>query len=47
MNHKATLITLGFIAAVTPWLGVPQSWKDILIVILGLAIALTAYLTLK
>ena len=39
-----TVIALGVLVAITPYLGVPGSWKTILLVLVGLALAGVGFL---
>jgi hypothetical protein len=47
MNKIHTIIILGLIVVLVPYLGVPTSWKTFLNVFLGLFISLLAYLWIK
>jgi len=39
MKHTKTIIALGMIVALLPFLGFPSSWKNIMFAVLGLTIA--------
>jgi hypothetical protein len=43
MSKETSLIVLGLVVATAPYLGVPNSWRTILIVLCGLAIALVGF----
>lgn len=44
MKKYNTLITIGFITALVPLLGIPSSWKYFFTIVLGLSVAITAIL---
>lgn len=44
MSKNTAIIILGFIIAVTPFLGLPGSWKTIIFVVSGLVVVLIAFL---
>lgn len=39
MKHTKTIIALGVIVALVPFLGFPSSWKNIMFLVLGCGIA--------
>ncbi len=39
MSKEMTVIALGVLVAVTPYLGIPGSWKTVILVLAGLALA--------
>lgn len=43
MKKARTLLVLAIWVAILPYLGFPQSWKNILFTITGLALAILAY----
>ena len=43
MKEVKTIISLGIVVALVPFLGFPSSWKNIVFLLLGLGIALTAF----
>ncbi|QSH39050.1 hypothetical protein JXR01_01920 [Candidatus Kaiserbacteria bacterium] len=43
MKHTKTIVTLGIIVALLPFLGFPSSWKNIMFLILGAGIAALAF----
>lgn len=47
MNKIHAVIVLGIVVALTPYLGIPASWKTFLNVVLGLVISLLSYLWIK
>lgn len=49
MKYRNTIIALGFIILVasTSLIGVPRSWKDIVVMLSALAIVVLAYLAKK
>ena len=49
MRYRNIVIALGFLTvlAASPVLGIPRSWKDLIIIFSGLAIATLAYLAGK
>ena len=44
MTKDVSILILGLAVAVTPFLGIPSSWKAVLLIVLGLVIALLAFL---
>ena len=44
MSKEMTLVVLGVLVAVAPYLGIPGTWRTLLLVILGCAIALIGFL---
>ncbi len=44
MTKDVTLIIFGFIVTFTPFLGVPDSWKNVLLLFVGLGIVIIAFL---
>ena len=44
MSKRKTVVIFALLVAVMPLLGVPQSWKDGFYIVVGLLIALLAYL---
>jgi len=44
MSKEMTVIALGVLVAVTPYLGVPGLWKTIILVLSGLALAGVGFL---
>ena len=44
MSKEMSLIVLGIVVAVVPYLGIPGSWKTALLVLCGLGIALIGFL---
>ena len=46
-KNKKLFITLGIIIAVIPLLSLPSSWKDFIIIILGLWVAIASFLSDK
>lgn len=44
MSKEMTVIALGALVAVTPYLGIPGSWKTAVLVLAGLAIAGAGFL---
>ncbi|MDP1625280.1 MAG: hypothetical protein Q8L64_05980 [bacterium] len=49
MRYRNTIIALSFIVIIasTPLLGIPQSWKQVLIIASAVAVATLAYLAGK
>lgn len=47
MKKDLSIIFLGLIVVVTPFLGIPTSWKNVVFVLVGLAISVLAYLLQK
>jgi len=43
MKHTKTIIALGMIVALVPFLGFPSSWKNIMFAVLGLTIATLSF----
>lgn len=43
MKHTKTIIALGIVVALVPFLGFPSSWKSIIFAAVGLAIAALAF----
>lgn len=43
MRRESTLIVLGIIIMITPFLGIPWAWKTYIFVALGLFVALIAF----
>ncbi len=43
MKHIKTIIALAILVAVVPFLGLPSAWKNILLGVIGGAIAFLAY----
>tara|TARA_B100000745_G_scaffold300599_1_gene255795 strand:- start:18554 stop:18784 length:231 start_codon:yes stop_codon:yes gene_type:complete len=43
MKHIKTIITLGIIVALVPFLGFPSTWKQVISVMLGAIIAVLAF----
>lgn len=44
MSKEMTVIVLGLLVAATPYLGIPGSWKTILLVLAGFGIAVAGFL---
>jgi hypothetical protein len=44
MSKEMTIIALGIWIIITPYLGVPGSWRTVLLVLSGLGIAVTGFL---
>lgn len=44
MSKEMTVILLGLLVAITPYLGIPGSWKTVLLVLSGLGIAAAGFL---
>lgn len=44
MSKEMTVIALGVLVAVTPFLGVPGSWKTVILIVSGLCIAGVGFL---
>jgi hypothetical protein len=44
MSKEMTVIALGILVVITPYLGVPGSWKTIILVLAGLGIAGVGFL---
>lgn len=44
MSKEMTLIVLGLLTAVLPFLGFPGSWRTVLFVLMGLAVAVIGFL---
>lgn len=44
MSKEMAVIALGLLVAVTPFLGIPGSWKTVLFVLAGLALAGAGFL---
>lgn len=44
MSKEMTVIALGVLVVITPYLGVPGSWKTVILVLAGLAIAGAGFL---
>ena len=44
MSKEMTVIALGVLVVVTPYLGVPGSWKTVILVIAGVALAGVGFL---
>ena len=44
MSKIKILFGLGIITVLIPFLGVPRTWKDVLIIIAGIVIAVLSYL---
>jgi len=47
MRKERTLLIIGLLVAVMPFLGFPNSWRKVFFVILGFAIVYLAYLFYK
>jgi len=43
MKHTKTIVTLGIIVALLPFLGFPSSWKNIMFLMLGAGIAALSF----
>ena len=43
MKHSRTIIILGIVVTVVPFLGFPSSWKTVIFAVLGVAIAAFGY----
>ncbi len=43
MKHTKILIALGVVVAIIPYLGFPSSWKNVIFLVLGVAIAAVAF----
>jgi len=43
MKYTKTIVTLGIIVAVLPFLGFPSSWKNVMFLIFGVSIAALAF----
>ncbi len=44
MSKEMTVIALGVLVVVTPYLGIPGSWKTVVLVVSGLALAGVGFL---
>jgi hypothetical protein len=44
MSKEMTVIALGVLVAVTPYLGIPGSWKTVVLVLAGLCLAGAGFL---
>ncbi len=44
MSKEMTVIVLGLLVAVTPFLGIPGSWKTAVFVLAGLGMAIVGFL---
>ncbi len=44
MSKEMTVIVLGLLIAATPYLGVPGSWKTIILAVAGLGVATAGFL---
>lgn len=44
MSKNAIIIVLGFIVAAMPFLGFPSTWETIILVLLGVSLAVLAFL---
>lgn len=44
MSKEMTVIVLGVLVVITPYLGIPGSWKTVILVLAGLAIAGAGFL---
>lgn len=44
MSKETTVILLGLLVAITPYLGIPGFWKTVVLVLAGLGIAGTGFL---
>jgi len=42
MKRESILIILGALVALSPWSGLPQSWMEFVLVVLGLAVIVIA-----
>lgn len=47
MSKETTLIIVGVLIVLSPFLGLPESWLSVILPILGLAILVLAYLTFE
>ena len=47
MKKDISIIFLGLVVVVTPFLGIPTSWKSVVFVVVGLVISWLAYLLQK
>lgn len=45
MRHRNIIIALGFLSIIVPYLGVPKSFRELALVIVGAAIIGVAYLS--
>ncbi len=44
MSKEMTVIALGVLVTITPYLGVPGSWKTVILVVAGIALAGVGFL---
>ena len=47
MSNEGLLMTLGIMIAISPFVGVPSSWLSLIVPLLGVAAAATAFLMLR
>ena len=47
MKKDLSIIILGLVVVITPFLGIPTSWKNVVFVVIGLTISVFAYLLQK
>lgn len=47
MKKDLSIIILGLVVVITPFLGIPTSWKNVVFVVVGLTISVFAYLLQK
>ena len=47
MKKDLSIIILGLVVVITPFLGIPTSWKNVVFVVVGFTISVFAYLLQK